>query len=378
MTSSSPSSGQLSRHWPLAASGFALFVMAHAHAITAPLALPLLLAGFGVAAWRGQVNFDRPFDLVDIALLTLGAVWIVCSATAIDPERALALSVPVAIALFSAAVLRRVDEEARSAELILLALALMGGWLSARAIWTAVMGTDSVETAVQAINSPWLVVPNDLAWVACLWPGWSAHWGRAAGGRLGLLLLWLLLLGGLIVLQSRLGLLLLGVATATELAGRVPLRTRWTVIVMACIGLALLMPWLFDKGLAGIQARLQLWQSAWALFLEHPWLGVGPHGFVHAYADVVSVDRLVDPRLTPWPHSLPLELLAEGGLLMAMAFLLLLLAVRDAFHGWHRGSMLITLLILCAVEASTLRLWFWVLVVVFLLPSGTRSPSTER
>lgn len=363
--------------WPLAACGFALFVLAHAHTSTAPLALPLLLLGFGLAAWRGQVDFDRRIDRVDVGLLTLGAAWAVCSAAAIEPERAFALSAPVAIAIFSVVVLRRVATHARSIDLILLALALLSAWLSAAAILAVALGTRSVEATVGAIGSPWLVVPNDLAWAACLWPIWTLRLGRTRGGYGCLLILWLLLFGGLLVLQSRLGLLVLGFVTAIELAGRLSPRGRWGLVAGATTGLVLLMPGMFDKGFAGVEARLQLWRAAWAIFLEYPWLGLGPHGFVHAYADVLPVDWRVDPRITPWPHSLPLEILAEGGLLLASAALLLLLCAWDSMRRWIPGSALAALLLLSVVEASTLRLWFWVLLVVLLLPSGMRSPSTQ-
>jgi O-antigen ligase len=187
-----------------------------------------------------------------------------------------------------------------------------------------------------------------------------------------------LLLAGLFALQSRLGLLLLAVVAVPEIARNAGPRARAALMLATLVVLALALSWLFDKGLAGVTARLQLWHSAWQLFLEQPWLGVGPHGFVLAYPELLTRADLADPRLTPWPHSLPLELLAEGGIVVALAAGLLLFSARNAMAAWGRSPVVASFLLLSLVEASTLRLWLWVLLVLFLLLSGARNSLHRR
>lgn len=86
------------------------------------------------------------------------------------------------------------------------------------------------------------------------------------------------------------------------------------------------------------QARFALWQTAWDIFKNHPWTGVGPGGF-----------RLVFPAYHPSPldgeliwgsaHNLYLHQLAERGVLGASALLVLLgtLCVR-AWRAARDGS----------------------------------------
>jgi len=366
--------------WQAAPLAFALFVLCHVHVAIAPLALPLLLLGFGWAGWRGEIDFARRLDRVDVASLWFGAVWLICSITALDPARAFELSVPVAIALFSAAVLRRATEPERSSDVLLLALALLAAWLGAATLVVTLAEPRSPESLVAAIRSPWLVVPNDLAWAACLWPLWRVRWWRCRQpfSRPLLIALFLLLLFTLIALHSRLGLLLLALGLVLDSASTLRPRARWVLLATAALGLGLAVLLLFDKGFESALARVQLWQAAWSLFLAHPWLGVGPHGFVLAYPEVVAATAMIDPRLTPWPHSLPLELLAEGGIFLALGTALLLFSARAAIRIPVRGSVLASFLLLCLVEASTLRLWLWVLLVLFLVSSGARSKSNLR
>lgn len=363
---------------PLAAYAFGLFFLLQLHPLSAPLGLPALLLGFGLAALRGQIDFGRRFDRVDGALLVFAATWLLCSAMALDPQRAFELSVPVAVALFSSAALRRTDRRMEGLEVLLLALAFVAAGLATTACALYLLDPRPAEALVSAIGSPWLVVPNDLAWAPCLWPLWSSRWRKLNRPLWPLVLLWALLLCGMIVLQSRLGLLLLAVVTMGDHVRRGQPWLRRLLLVAGGLALALLLIWLFDKGLGGITARLQLWLSAWSLFLQHPWLGIGPHGFVLAYPELIASLGAVDPRLTPWPHSLPLELLAEGGIVMAMAASLLLFSARDAWWAWSRSPAPASFLLLCLVEASTLRLWLWVLLVLLLLLSGARTSERPR
>ena len=65
--------------------------------------------------------------------------------------------------------------------------------------------------------------------------------------------------------------------------------------------------------------RIGLWLAAMAMFLEHPFTGIGAGVFGIAYPDVVSMIQLPDgyeagSGFIPWAHNMYLELLAEYGL----------------------------------------------------------------
>lgn len=363
--------------WQLAPLAFAGFVLSHAHAGLAPLGMAVLLAGFGFAALRGEIDFARAPDGVDAALGVFSVAWLACSLAALDVMRAFELSVPTAVAVFAVATLRRVGDPDRCVEVILFALALLAAWLASAALLGVQGGAATPGAIVAAIDSPWLVVPNDLAWAACLWPLWRSRlWRFGIPGRvLSAMLLAALVLGSW-VLQSRLGILLLGMGVFLDAVGALRARTRRASIVSGLLGLGVGGLLLFDKGIDSVLARMQLWQAAWNIFLAQPWSGVGPHGFVLVYRAHLPAGALVDPRVTPWPHNLPLELLAEGGCLMLLASGLLLFSGWQALGDARRISIIAPAVLLCLLEASTLRLWFWVLLVLFLLPPAV--PSTNK
>ena len=72
--------------------------------------------------------------------------------------------------------------------------------------------------------------------------------------------------------------------------------------------------------------RLQLWQSAWQMFLDHPWLGVGPDNFLYAYRSVYALPAAWEELHLSHPHNLFLDLLTRVGLLGFLAGLWLLAA----------------------------------------------------
>ncbi|WP_454301326.1 O-antigen ligase family protein [Salana multivorans] len=72
----------------------------------------------------------------------------------------------------------------------------------------------------------------------------------------------------------------------------------------------------FDFAQQTIGDRLLMWQDAWALFLAHPWLGVGPNGFADAVTPFqgdewyarVGVGPVLDS-----PHNVVLQVAVVGG-----------------------------------------------------------------
>ena len=63
-------------------------------------------------------------------------------------------------------------------------------------------------------------------------------------------------------------------------------------------------PKLWDSLRSGLSARETIWKLAWDIFVEHPWLGVGPMHFA-AYVNPVAAH----------PHQVILQWLAEWGVL---------------------------------------------------------------
>ncbi len=83
----------------------------------------------------------------------------------------------------------------------------------------------------------------------------------------------------------------------------------------------------------GADNRLGYWTVAWHLFVDAPFLGQGPGTFSQLYKEYhqsLNIPYGTDPRTPPHPHNIPLELLAEQGLLGASAFVFLLfIAIRQ-------------------------------------------------
>ena len=89
----------------------------------------------------------------------------------------------------------------------------------------------------------------------------------------------------------------------------------------------------------GDSNRLDLWRSAIAMAQDHPILGVGPYQYgaeLRRYGDPdqsLQQDRLVHA------HNLPLQILAEGGILAAASVTwLLIIALRAWLNAWKTAS----------------------------------------
>ena len=190
---------------------------------------------------------------------------------------------------------------------------------------------------INQLGSPLLLVPNDTTLFALLAPFSLALAWRTPLGFEALLAAISLVLGtvAMVVYQNGIGLLtlLLGLSVMTFLLNRRV--ALWTVSTVLLLGLAAdaglgwpLLGKFVDLG-QRLDPRWPLWLAAWSIFLEHPWLGTGPHTFGLVYQDYFQQLTLPawlahDPRHTPWVHNLYLETLAEQGVagLLALGFLL--------------------------------------------------------
>ncbi len=162
------------------------------------------------------------------------------------------------------------------------------------------------------------VVPLALA-VALFGPGRGRRWLYGLGA--------LIMLAACIATFSK-GALLLGLpagAGLVLLAGAFRLRSRWPVWALGAgsfSGLVLL-AFLFRTprfaGLLNFQSgttfiRLNLWQSAWRMALDHPWLGVGPDNFLYAYRSHYVLPAAWQELNLSHPHNILLDLWTRLGL----------------------------------------------------------------
>jgi O-antigen ligase len=119
------------------------------------------------------------------------------------------------------------------------------------------------------------------------------------------------------------GALLLGLPAAMLFVGVVRGgRALWAALVAllaAAAGLAPLLGTdrfrsLLDVGSGTGFFRLRLWQSAWAMVWDHPWLGVGPDNFLYQYRTrYILPDAWQEPNLSH-PHNILLDFAARLGL----------------------------------------------------------------
>lgn len=73
-----------------------------------------------------------------------------------------------------------------------------------------------------------------------------------------------------------------------------------------------------------ILERRYMWQSGFAMWREHPWLGVGPGGVKRRYEHYARPEAI--KKRTGHLHSSPLQILVEGGVLALAAWLWIWLA----------------------------------------------------
>jgi O-antigen ligase len=83
--------------------------------------------------------------------------------------------------------------------------------------------------------------------------------------------------------------------------------------------------------------RVQLWVSAWRMWLDHPWLGVGPDNFLQMYRSrYILPEAWQEPNLSH-PHNIVLDFLSRLGLLGFAAGVAMLLGFwQTAIRSYRR------------------------------------------
>ncbi len=154
-------------------------------------------------------------------------------------------------------------------------------------------------------------------------------------------LLWLVLLAGLVATYVRGA--WLGFAGGALVVAALVRRGRWLIVggLVVLVGLGLLGPYelrqrlgkMADPQEAGLRERIYMWRSGTAMWLERPWLGVGP-GLVRREYGRFALPEAYKKR-TSHVHNAPLQILVERGMLGFVAWLWLWGA-----YFWRAGHIL--------------------------------------
>ena len=335
----------------------AAFVLLQSTAAGAAFALPALAAGAAIAGHRGELDFARRPSRGEWALAALVAAWLVATLASANAWQALGLSVPPLAACIVAVLLSRARCEASCRAGLAALLLAAAGVQSLQVLWAAVRGGAGGPTAVQLADVPWLVVPNDLAWAALALAAAPACW-RASGqraARVAVVLAAAAIVAAIVVAQSRLALLCAVIVLGGHFARRRPLPAG---LLAAAAGGLLVLAW--DKGLASLASRIELWHAAFELGIANPLHGIGPGGYGSALEGLAPAAGRIDPRAIPWPHNLPLEAFALLGL-PGLAALLAVAAVtwRQLNPSRGRIAMIMAIALIALLEATLLRTWVW-------------------
>ena len=110
------------------------------------------------------------------------------------------------------------------------------------------------------------------------------------------------------------------------------MRACWLVVGLLIIGFLAVMPLagterllsLLDLSHGTAFLRISLWQSAWDMVRDHPWLGLGLDNFLYYYGDYIRPGAAVD-RWLSHPHNMVLDFglrLGIGGVGLLLALLI--------------------------------------------------------
>ncbi len=99
---------------------------------------------------------------------------------------------------------------------------------------------------------------------------------------------------------------------------------RKPILALVVVGALALIPFLNTPRLVQIASgtgrfRIYLWISAWRMWLDHPWLGVGPDNFLYAYRSFYVLPAAWEELNLSHPHNLVFDLLTRVGLLGFLA-----------------------------------------------------------
>jgi putative inorganic carbon (HCO3(-)) transporter len=190
--------------------------------------------------------------------------------------------------------------------------------------------------------SGYLGIAASVAAGGALWPGWGSTWR----GISGVTSVMCLIAAGLSdsvqgPIAAAAGLFVLAISLMLNMRSRLRLVALVTAGGAAAVSVAVLLVGAIAKAGpataifsdSGSQARVFYWNAALDMFSKEPLLGVGldQYGnFWRTSRSPGSVEFLGGPSFSDAAHSVPLQVLAQGGLLLGTAYLALLALVGFA------------------------------------------------
>ncbi|MBL8096800.1 MAG: O-antigen ligase family protein [Anaerolineales bacterium] len=166
-----------------------------------------------------------------------------------------------------------------------------------------------------------------------------AIWRRKQAGPRSLaagvfLVLTLAIIGSALLLSFSRGALVLGVPAALAVLlvawqGRRGLYILAGLAVLALLAVPLLLQIPRFAGMFDLQNgtgffRVNLWISAWRMFVDHPWLGVGPDNFLYAYRSYYILPAAWEEPNLSHPHNILMDFISRlgaPGLLVGVALI---------------------------------------------------------
>ncbi|KPA14985.1 O-antigen ligase-related protein [Candidatus Magnetomorum sp. HK-1] len=241
---------------------------------------------------------------------------------------------------------------------------------------------------IKKMANPSILVPNDLIILTILLPFsffYSMKSDNVIFKAISILTIFLSIIT-ICVYQSRLGMLLIFI---NILLFCIIFYPRYLIIITFSMFLSFIFfDWLQNFSIIskcktiGWLSRIPLWITAYAMFVDAPFLGQGPRTFGVQYFEYL--DRInfpdwfiIDKRFTPWAHNIYLEVLAEQGLFGFTAFSFIIIyalylaikLIRSKQDGFFLLSFapftsFIIILIAGFFELSFIRHWF---VIIFFM-----------
>ena len=289
-------------------------------------------------AWRWR--WPRP-TLLDVGVLGMAIIGVLSTLQAsesVPAWRELRLVILEPAALYFLLRAARLNDESRRWVLTAFvagAVAIAGIGLVNYARgdrFVAELGLPRIKSIYGSANNDALYLARALpfALVAFVFAQKVGRWQRAAVGVAALLIA-----AALLLTQSR-GVLLLGVP-AMLIVMMLLAGGRWRVAgiaaaVVVAVGIGALLSGAATPLVAGTRLanafdltrgtgffRLNLWQSAWRMLIDHPWLGVGPDNFLYAYRSFYILPAAWQEPNLSHPHNFALDWLTRLGVLGGVA-----------------------------------------------------------
>lgn len=202
-------------------------------------------------------------------------------------------------------------------------------------------------------SHPMMLAGFLVQWIPVLTLTVAVNWGMQLSlknsWRWGIGVLWLLSLVALVVNGTRgawLAVFFLLVVLSTTLLRKSKRVLAVGVVVLVLLigaagqhsGLQERVATLGDASFQSNSERMLMWQSAWAMFLDHPVLGVGAQNYEYQYQNYY-ISPLAKERGQMHAHSNVFQLLAEQGLVGFGSFCLLFgVILRRSWQGIRRNS----------------------------------------